>query len=195
MERRTVICKDLTFLDTSDDTDLKYLYCSVNKLTTLDVSNNTALTHLDCSRNKLTSLDVSNNIALTWLLCYENPLLKEVFINKDQVEISKHWIADKKVVFTVKENIKKATSYRLLKDLPNVKAGTIFEWEDQFELFTFESYSYHEHEIIELKDWFELVVYKTQEEMILNIKDIIAKFSYTTWVQFITDKYTITEKK
>ncbi|HHT24903.1 MAG TPA: LPXTG cell wall anchor domain-containing protein [Clostridiaceae bacterium] len=56
-------------------TALEYLFCKNNyQLTSLDVSNNTALKYLDCRDSGLTSLDVSNNTALEELWCLGNPL-------------------------------------------------------------------------------------------------------------------------
>ena len=69
-------CSDnqLTSLDVSKNTALRYLYCGHNQLTSLDVSKNTALTNLYCGSNQLTSLDVSKNTALTYLDCGSNQL-------------------------------------------------------------------------------------------------------------------------
>jgi uncharacterized repeat protein (TIGR02543 family) len=53
---------------------LKELYCSGNQLSTLDTSNNTALRWLNCDYNQLTSLDVSKNAWLINLNCAYNPL-------------------------------------------------------------------------------------------------------------------------
>ena len=64
----------LTSLDVTNNTQLRYLNCSGNQLTELDVTNNTELTYLYCSRNQLTELDVTNNTALIWLECYSNQL-------------------------------------------------------------------------------------------------------------------------
>ena len=68
------IFSKLTSIDVSNNTKLKYLFCSANSINDLDVSNNTALTQLYCDFNHLTSLDVSNNTALTQLYCYNNYL-------------------------------------------------------------------------------------------------------------------------
>ena len=64
----------LTTLDVSKNTALKWLYCYNNQLTALDVSKNTALTRLYCNNNQLTALDVSKNTALTGLYCNNNQL-------------------------------------------------------------------------------------------------------------------------
>ncbi len=64
----------LTSLDVSKNTALKWLLCHSNQLTSLDVSKNTALWYLDCFRNQLTSLDVSKNTALMVLNCDYNQL-------------------------------------------------------------------------------------------------------------------------
>ena len=60
---------DITELDLSNNTALKYLYCYSIAITALDISNNTALEYLYCSDTELTALDVSNNTALTSLSC------------------------------------------------------------------------------------------------------------------------------
>ena len=63
---------NLTALDPSHNTQLKWLYCSDNNLTSLDVSHNTQLEKLYCNKNQLTSLDVSKNTKLIGLYCYGN---------------------------------------------------------------------------------------------------------------------------
>ncbi len=50
----------LTALDVSKNTQLKWLYCRNNQLTALDVSKNTKLQWLDCRNNKLSKLNVAN---------------------------------------------------------------------------------------------------------------------------------------
>ena len=65
---------NLTALDASHNTQLKYLNCYDNTLTSLDVSGCTQLTWLNCSYNNLSSLDVSKNIQLTSLGCSSNQL-------------------------------------------------------------------------------------------------------------------------
>jgi len=69
-------CKNnqLSSLDVSNNTALKYLNCDKNPLSSLDLSNNTALYFLHCGNNQLSSLDLSNNTALTELYCYSNQL-------------------------------------------------------------------------------------------------------------------------
>ena len=64
----------LTTLDVSGCTALKYLRCRHNQLTTLDVSGCTALEYLDCCYNQLTTLDVSGCTALDLLYCGSNQL-------------------------------------------------------------------------------------------------------------------------
>ena len=59
----------LTSLDVSGNTALKYLYCYSNQLTGLDVSHNTALIYLDCIGNPLGSLNVRSNRQLVTLRC------------------------------------------------------------------------------------------------------------------------------
>lgn len=65
----------LTSLDFTHNTALRYLDCQENKLTSLDVSKATAISNLYCTRNQLTSLDVSKNTFLTVLFCATNSLL------------------------------------------------------------------------------------------------------------------------
>ena len=69
-------CKEnqLTELDISNNTLLRYLYCQKNQLTELDVSNNKSLYYMYCEENQLTELDVSNNKALSFLDCCDNQL-------------------------------------------------------------------------------------------------------------------------
>jgi len=64
----------LTSLDISSNTALRYLNCEGNQLTSINVRNNTALEQFSCGRNQLTSLDVSNNTALAYLGCSKNQL-------------------------------------------------------------------------------------------------------------------------
>ena len=71
----------LTELDLSKITALKYLDCSENySFTTLDLSKNTELTYLNCSGNILTTLDLSKNTELTYLNC-SGRQLKELNIS------------------------------------------------------------------------------------------------------------------
>ena len=84
---------NLTNLDVSGATELKWLDCRNNQLTELDVSANIfleglncfinrltslklsiSLTYLECSYNKLTSLDLNNITELIYLWCNENKL-------------------------------------------------------------------------------------------------------------------------
>ena len=63
---------NLTALDPSHNTQLKYLNCSANSLTALDPSHNTQLEGLYCYFNQLSRLDISNNTELTMLACNDN---------------------------------------------------------------------------------------------------------------------------
>ena len=69
-------CEDnganLTALDPSHNTQLRYLSCFSNRLSSLDPSHNTLLEVLLCQGNRLSNLDVSNNTQLTELYCYDN---------------------------------------------------------------------------------------------------------------------------
>ena len=69
---------NVNFLDIADLTGIEYftglreLWASANQLTSLDVSNNTELKWLGCSQNQLTSLDLSNNTDLTYFDCNDS---------------------------------------------------------------------------------------------------------------------------
>ena len=63
---------NLTALDPSHNTQLKWLSCSDNNLTSLDLSHNTQLEKLYCNKNQLTSLDLSHNTQLKQLFCDDN---------------------------------------------------------------------------------------------------------------------------
>lgn len=67
-------CNQITELNTSNNTAVKYLLCSNNQLSSLNVSGCNELKGLICSFNMLTSLDVSNNRALYGLHCQWNEL-------------------------------------------------------------------------------------------------------------------------
>ncbi len=54
------------------------IYCSYNQLTNLNLSQNSQLRYLDCSGNSLTSLDLSNNMLLETLLCSYNSQLSSL---------------------------------------------------------------------------------------------------------------------
>lgn len=64
----------LTSLNVTKNTALEYLDCNGNQLPGLNLTKNTALTELDCGGNPLTSLDVTKNTALVYLSCYMNRL-------------------------------------------------------------------------------------------------------------------------
>ena len=64
--------KNITSIDVSYNTQLKFLYCCNNKLSSLDLSKNTELFVLNCSDNKLSRLDISKNTNLRVLFCYGN---------------------------------------------------------------------------------------------------------------------------
>lgn len=64
----------LTVLDVSRNSSLKWLFCHGNHLTALDVSKNIALVDLRCSDNQLATLDVSQNTTLMKLDCSVNNL-------------------------------------------------------------------------------------------------------------------------
>ncbi|MBP5513160.1 MAG: hypothetical protein J6Y04_00035 [Bacteroidaceae bacterium] len=72
----TFSCEEnqLTTLNLSNNTALKYLDCYSNQLTLLNVSQCTLLTNLDCEDNQLLTLDVSSCTALSRLSCANNRL-------------------------------------------------------------------------------------------------------------------------
>ena len=77
---------NLTALDPSHNTQLKWLNCSYNQISGLDVSKNTQLISLDCSNNNLTTLDLSHNTQLTKLYCFSNNLSSLDVRNNTQLE-------------------------------------------------------------------------------------------------------------
>lgn len=64
----------LTTLDLSQNTLLKYLYCESNQLNSLDVSQCVELQSLICSSNNLNTLDLTQNIHLWDLIVNNNQL-------------------------------------------------------------------------------------------------------------------------
>jgi len=68
---------DYNFLTTLySSANIRTLYCGNNPLTKLDLSANTELMELLCDNNQLTELDVSANIKLRYLNCERNLLTK-----------------------------------------------------------------------------------------------------------------------
>ncbi len=75
---------NLTSLDVSHNTALKFLSCSYNQLESLDLSQNKELTNLDCQFNrKLTSLDLSQNKSLKYLKCCYNRKIKNLDVSNN----------------------------------------------------------------------------------------------------------------
>ena len=74
LEELSCFINQLTSLDVSDCSALRFLNCFGNQLTSLDLSKNTALTSLICFNNQLTSLDMSHDTALERLECYSNQI-------------------------------------------------------------------------------------------------------------------------
>lgn len=60
---------NLYSLNLSQNTELEYLNCSENPINVLDLSQNTKLKYLDCSYNNLENLDLSKNTSLEFLNC------------------------------------------------------------------------------------------------------------------------------
>ena len=65
---------NLTSLDTSNNTLLKYLFCQNNNLTSLNISSSNSLEIIFCDDNSLTSVDLSNNTALNTISVSNNSL-------------------------------------------------------------------------------------------------------------------------
>ncbi len=76
----------LTELEVNDNAALTYLDCGSNELTELDVSHNTALTYFNCRRNNLSELDLSSNTALTYLKCSDNNLTELDVSNQPELK-------------------------------------------------------------------------------------------------------------
>ena len=69
--------ENITGLDVSHNTQLKWLGCNDNSISMLDIRNNTMLRILYCYNNSLTSLDVANNKQLQGLYCQDNNFATE----------------------------------------------------------------------------------------------------------------------
>ena len=65
---------NLTSVDLSANTKLKYLSLDENQLTSIDVSHNTLLLELNVSNNELSSLDISSNPYLQYVNAWENKI-------------------------------------------------------------------------------------------------------------------------
>lgn len=88
----------ISTIDLSANTNLRYVNLSRNKLTNIDVSKNTVLSKLILSSNTLTAIDVSNNPSLEWLSVDANELttidvsananLKNLYLEKNQIPCS-----------------------------------------------------------------------------------------------------------
>ncbi|WAC40263.1 T9SS type A sorting domain-containing protein [Pedobacter sp. SL55] len=72
----------LTELNVTKNTALKFLFCENNQLKSLDVTQNIALEMMYCNSNKITSLDLKNNTVLNALLCDDN-LLTDLDVSKN----------------------------------------------------------------------------------------------------------------
>ena len=64
----------LTALDLSKNTKLRWLFCRGNQLTNLNLSHNRELGNLNCEYNQLIALDVSKCPVLVWMNCGSNQL-------------------------------------------------------------------------------------------------------------------------
>ncbi|WP_456377875.1 T9SS type A sorting domain-containing protein [Lutibacter sp.] len=76
------------YIDVSQNTALKVLYCGYNSLGIFDLSQNLALERLSCYVNQLVALDVSANSALVSLKCQSNQLTELIVKNGANTNIS-----------------------------------------------------------------------------------------------------------
>lgn len=65
---------NITGIDLSNNSQLKYLDCGFNQIPTLDVNNSDQLTKLYCDNNLLSTLNLSSNNLLTELNCSNNQI-------------------------------------------------------------------------------------------------------------------------
>lgn len=91
---------NLTKLDVSNNSELRFLNCNDNNLYSLNTSNNSKLMSLNCSNNQLTSLDLSANTALTNVRCYNNPFTTDA-VNRLYCSLPKSEANDKAKIFTL----------------------------------------------------------------------------------------------
>lgn len=92
LEKLSCNNNQLTSLDLSKNTKLKYLNCIYNMLSSLDVSGCAALEKIECRNNNITSLNVSGCSALKDLLCSDNKLYSlDVSGCPELITISCNW--------------------------------------------------------------------------------------------------------
>ncbi len=83
---------NITMLDLSNNTKMKFLFCNDNKLTNLNISSCTILEWLECFNNELTSLNIGNKQELRSVRASSNKITS---INTDQApKLAQFGIAD-----------------------------------------------------------------------------------------------------
>ena len=79
---------NLSTLDVSQNTYLRFLLAPFNQISNINLSNNINLTHLDLSENNLNSIDITNNLSLENLYLSSNNLLElDVTLNNQLKEV------------------------------------------------------------------------------------------------------------
>jgi hypothetical protein len=92
---------------------------------------------------------------------------------------------------------RKIIGYKLLKDLPTLKAGVIFEIADDIIIYNKQrfDYAFHNSVLQDIKDWFEPVYEKSQEEIITGLAMIFQHNSFSEAIDIILKMYEIKEKE
>ncbi|XLS28156.1 hypothetical protein ACJD0Z_13205 [Flavobacteriaceae bacterium M23B6Z8] len=85
LENLWVNDNQLTSLDVSNNSKLKFVFADNNDLTTLDVANLTDLEKVGAANNQLTSVDVRNNLNLQLLVVPANSINAIDVTNNDQL--------------------------------------------------------------------------------------------------------------
>lgn len=85
----TLNCRfnQLTSINVTQNSKLKYLDCNNNQLSSLDVTQNSKLEELDCANNQLSSLDVTQNSELIGIQCGYNQLTTLNVIHNSKLNV------------------------------------------------------------------------------------------------------------
>ncbi len=106
-------------------------------------------------------------------------------------EIVETWEAVYEELTETKELFNKIIGYKLLKDLPNLKAGVIFDAKGFYKNDSI-NYSFITND---LEDWFEPVYEKSQEDLIHDIYKLSDKEFQAEFTKVMLEKYEIKEKE